>query len=113
MYTEHVHRSRFQHAIHLRSHFPFRAPSVRTAGAEEGFQSCLDGLKKILLLEGVFSQATRTDWVNGCFQGFWGGSLCLHLLMVKLLNTISALPAQICLSKEMKSLTLNFFSPQG
>lgn len=46
MYTEHVHCSRFQHAIHLSSHFPFRAPRVRTAGVDDGFQSCLDGLKK-------------------------------------------------------------------
>lgn len=68
-----MHRSRFQHAIHLSSHFPFRAPRVRTAGADEGFQSCLDGLKQTLLLEGVFSQATCTDWVNGCFQGYLGG----------------------------------------
>lgn len=88
-----MHRSRFQHAIHLCSHFPLRAPRVRTAGEDEAFQGCLEGLKIYSLRECFHRQHVQTGSTGASMD--FGRSLRLQTV-----DATSEPPAPICLTQE-------------
>lgn len=95
-----MHRSRSQHAIHLCSHFPFRAPRDRTAGEDEAFQGRLEGLKIYSLREWFHRQHVQTGSTGASTE--FGRSIRLQTVDGQTVERyFSAASTDCCLKKRM------------